>query len=308
MIEKWTHIASALRRQTVVEFAVDVLSASYRHFFNEHGEEAAQMITTAIGLLRESQEKGDDVDGLMKATQYINHHLFRKNDAAFWFNRIHKKYKMETRSEVDFRYIRRHIVGKRVLDFGSNGGYFALELEKNGFDVLTTDVMDFRDPKANRLPFKQMASPTDIPYGADSADTAIVKTVFHHINENDLHIILNQLRNITTRLIVKEDLYGVTPHTPGLQELIVRQPELRRFTELFKEDQYYFLVLNDYIGNALAHGLTDMSFFFDFHTVGEWEKLLVDNGFTVRHVQYYGFEKTKLHNSLQAWIICDRQE
>lgn len=308
MLQNSIQIISALNSPEVAAFTRSVLIASYEHFFPEHKKEAAAMVTSAFEILKNSQKNGDNTGKLKEATLHINKTIFHKDDPEFWFNRDHKHYKINIRSQEDYRCIEQFIKGKRILDFGSNGGYFALELEKHGYEVMTTDVLDYRDPKAKHLPFRKMATATDIPYEENTADTAVVKTVLHHIDNNNLPKILKNLMKIAGRLIIKEDLYGVNRETQGISPLLALQPELRKFIELSRDDQYLFLVLIDFFGNTVAHGLTEMNLSFDFKTLEEWIRLFAANNLTVKFVKFYGFEKTKLHNSLQVWIVCDRIE
>lgn len=298
-------IMSALRNRKAVGFAKSVLTASYGHFFAQHRLEAERMIGEAFRILLANLDSGEST--FREAVRTVNGTVFHKKDPSFWFNDLHKYYKTHTRSQVDYRCISPFISGKKVLDFGSNGGYFALELEKHGFEVITTDVMDYRDESAKHLPFRKMESATRIPYADDAADTAIVKTVFHHIDQADLEKVMEELRRVAKRIIVKEDIYGVDAQTPGIAALLEGQPELKQYLELTEEDQYHFLVLIDFFGNIVAHGLVDMHLAFNFHRIASWEEYFREHGYRIQSVRFYGFEKTKLHNSLQAWIICDRE-
>ena len=73
-----------------------------------------------------------------------------------------------------------------MLDYGCGSGYLAAGLLAGGYEVFTTDVLDYRYEEARRLPFAQMASPTDIPYPDNSVDVALVQAVLHHIDSDDL--------------------------------------------------------------------------------------------------------------------------
>ncbi len=299
-------IISALSNRTAVGFVKSVLKSSYGHFFAGHRQEAQRMVEEAFRILLSSLDSGNRVEGLRQAVVKVNGTVFRKGEPSFWFNILHRHYKTHTRSLVDYRCISPFISGKKVLDFGSNGGYFALELEKHGYEVITTDVMDYRDASAKHLPFRKMDSSTVIPYENNAADTAIVKTVFHHIDPSDMEKIMGELNRVAARIIVKEDMYGVDAATPGIAPLLGSQPELRQYVQLSAEDQYDFLVLIDFFGNIVAHGLIDMHLAFNFHRIGSWKEYFGSHGYKVQNVQFYGFENTKLHNSLQAWIVCDR--
>ena len=168
------------------------------------------MVDLAFQLLVENQNKKKSISGLTKTASLIGRTIFHVHDPTFWFGMMEQNYSQHVRVLNDFSAIEPFIIGKRVLDFGSNGGYFALELSRGGYDVSMTDVLDSRVPDVRHLPFHKMSSPTDIPYRANSFDTVVIKTVLHHINVENMPQVLKKIRNISSRLIIEEDVFDVS--------------------------------------------------------------------------------------------------
>src|SRR5258708_35284644 len=133
------------------------------------------MVNHAFDRLSRSQRDGVDPNQLVNVTSALLEDTFRKSDPSFWFNRIYHQYKTQTKPEIDFQQLKKLLPGKRVLDYGCGSGYLAARLAKGGYNVFTTDVLDYRYAEARRLPFVQMAGPTDIPDADDSADVAAVQ-------------------------------------------------------------------------------------------------------------------------------------
>ncbi len=295
----------ALQNDIATMFVQDSLCKSYSYFFPLNEKEVKNMINRAFSLLIEAGKK-DNSELLSNVIKKIHKEIFLNKDQKFWFSLLYRNYKISTRSKVDFDIISPHIQGS-VLDFGSNGGYYALELLRNGFRVQTTDILDYRDKSAKHIPFIQMKKPGVIPFTKNSFDTTIVKTVFHHIDDNNLIDVLKSLHSISKRLIIKEDIYGVTEDNFLQEEILENDLMLKKYLEIGSVNQYDVLVLVDFFGNIIAHGVDNMSLPFNFKTLEEWKVLLSSVGYKITKIRWYGFEKTKLHQNLQAWFICERK-
>lgn len=297
-------IYKSLKDPAVVSFVRETLLASYSSLFPLYEKEIAEKVKQAFLLL----EKSVKTKQLLAATKKIHEEIFENNKKNSWFSVLYRNYKIQTRSQVDYKKVSGYIKGK-VLDFGSNGGYYALYLQKQGFDVSTTDVLDCRDISAKKLPFIKMNKPNEIPADFRSFDTTVIKTVFHHIEDKNLISILGSLKGISKRLIIKEDIFGVTADDFLESGLLEKDAFLTKYIDLGKEKQFLALVLVDFFGNILAHGIDDMDLPFNFKTLNEWKTLLSSVGFKTTKVIWYGFDvKTKLHQNLQAWLICERQD
>jgi SAM-dependent methyltransferase len=299
-------VGAVLRNSAVVEFVRNSVQAGYRECFGEESDRACGMAKEALAKLAQSQQDGIDTVGLERVSSELLKETFRKKDVSFWFNRVYHRYKTETKPEMDFQQLQKLLPGKRVLDYGCGSGYFAARLAKGGYKVFTTDVLDYRYEEARRLPFIQMASATDIAYPDDSVDVALAQVVLHHINPNDLPLVLQRLRKIARFLLIKEDTYGLPQNTEGLAEVLKAQPLLRSFVGMSVDEQRQALTLIDFFANGIAQGLPEMDMPFEFKTVGEWEDVLRRNGFRVSRTVLAGFEPGRMHKSCHVWLRCER--
>jgi hypothetical protein len=177
---------------------------------------------------------------------------------------------------------------------------------KGGYEVFTTDVLDYRYAEARHLPFVQMTSATDIAYPDDSVDVAVVLAVLHHINPDDLPRVIQRLRKIARYALIKEDTYGLPEQTEGLNENLATQPLLRAFVAMTLDAQKQVLALIDFFANAIAQGLPEMNMPFEFKTLPAWEQVLLQNGFQVSRSLVAGFEPGLMHKSCHLWLVCER--
>ena len=299
-------VADALQNQTVVEFVCATVKAGYREFYGAESDRVCGMVEKSFDELASSQRDGVNTEKLVAVTSDLLEHTFRKADSSFWFNRIYHQYKIQTKPETDFQQLQKLLPGKRVLDYGCGSGYFAARLARGGYDVFTTDVLDYRYQEAQRLPFVRMASATDIPYPDDSVDVAVVQAVLHHIDPDDLPLVIRRLRKIAKYALIKEDTYGVPDQIEGLTEKLIAQPLLATFVGLPLEVQHQVLVLIDFFSNAIAQGLPEMNMPFEFKTVTEWQEVLLSNGFRVNRTVLAGFEPGRMHKSCHVWLVCER--
>ena len=155
-------VAEALRVPTVVDFVRASVKAGYLEFFGDYSAEVCRMVDHAFDELSNSQSDAVEPDRLVEATSALLHDTFRKSDPSFWFNRIYHHYKTQLKPEADFQRLQKLLPGEKILDYGCGSGYLDVRLERGGYKVFTTDVLDYRYPEARHLPFVQMASATDI--------------------------------------------------------------------------------------------------------------------------------------------------
>ncbi|OBA59939.1 hypothetical protein A5647_15800 [Mycobacterium sp. 1100029.7] len=231
--------------------------------------------------------------------------FFTADGDGSWFSEGYSAYKSQRKPVQDFNNLADAINGSTVLDFGSGRGHLSALIARAGFDCYTTDVMDYRGPDAGHLPFRQMASPVDVPYADDMFDSAIVKTVLHHVDAPDLIPLLTNLRRVARRLIIEEDTYAVP--TPSLGA-VAKQTELIEFNKLKESDQYQVLVLIDFFGNAVAQGLVDMNFGCQFKRVSDWHSIFNSLGLRVVDTDVVGFRPGNVHKACQVRFVVDRQE
>jgi len=233
---------------------------------------------------------------------------FRKSDPSFWFNRIYHHYKTQIKPEADFQRLQNLLPGRKVLDYGCGSGYLSARLAKGGYEVFTTDVLDYRYAEARHLPFVQMTSSTDISYPDDSVDVAVALAVLHHINPDDLPRVIQRLRKIARYALIKEDTFGLPEKIEGLAESLKTQPLLRSFVAMTAGVQQQVLALIDFFANAIAQGLPEMNMPFEFKTVTAWQQVLLQNGFRLNQSLVAGFEPGLMHKSCHVWMVCERTE
>jgi SAM-dependent methyltransferase len=300
-------ICDALQNEAAVIFARAAVKAGYEEFFPDYAEQVDEMVDTAFDQLVESQQGMNTPQQLSKVMYDLLNKTFKKSDSGFWFNRIYHHYKTKIKPEADFYQLRGMIHGLRVLDYGCGSGYLAARLARGGYQVVTTDVLDYRYEEARHLPFVQMLSPTEIDYPDNSIDTALVQAVLHHIDANDLPLVIQKLSKLATHLLIKEDTYDLPPGLPGLANTLSIQPLLQDFVELSKMTQYEVLILVDFYANAIAQGIPEMNMPFGFKSIQEWAKLLNANGMKVTDVILAGFEPGRMHKSCHVWLVCERK-
>jgi 2-polyprenyl-3-methyl-5-hydroxy-6-metoxy-1,4-benzoquinol methylase len=164
----------ALQNKVALDFVRASVKAGYHEFFPAAVEQVNSLVDRAFDQLAQSQQGAIDPSKLIAMTSTLLAHTFRKDDKSFWFNDAYHRYKTQIKPETDFRQLAGLITASRVLDYGCGSGYLAARLARGGYEVFTTDVLDYRYDEAKHLPFRPMTSPTDIPYPDDSIDTALV--------------------------------------------------------------------------------------------------------------------------------------
>ncbi|MGH9538900.1 MAG: class I SAM-dependent methyltransferase [Terriglobales bacterium] len=299
-------VAETLRNPAVTQFVIASVETGYREFFDGQNDQVCRMVESAFESLAQSQRDGIDIARLFGVTSDLLQHSFRKADPSFWFNQVYHRYKTQIKPETDFQQLQKLLPGKRVLDYGCGSGYLAARLSQGGYEVFTTDVLDYRYQEARRLPFVQMAAATDIPYPDNSVDVALVQAVLHHINPEDLPGVIRRLGKIANHVLIKEDTYGLPAHVAGLEETLKSQPLLRTFVGMPLAVQHQVLVLIDFFSNAIAQGIPEMNMPFEFKTVPEWHQVLVKNGLKVNKTVLAGFEPGRMHKSCHVWLVCER--
>lgn len=302
-------LRDALLSEAPLNFFIKAIKLSYVEFYHEHATELNNMIDQSVSLLRDSQKDGESVEKLYQAVERAKSECFKKGDNLYWFNSAYAKYKVDIRPKKDLKLIGEFIKGKKILDLGSGGGYLAMELTKRGFDVTMTDVLDYRVPQALSIPFKKMESPSTIPFPTDYFDCIIVKTVLHHVDEENIPKLISEIARVARRVIVEEDTYCLEESMPQLADMQKEQPLLKEFCGMSCEDQKKSLALLDYFANAIALGslgVPEINFTFQFKPVEEWKKLFGVQKLILKHTKLFGFSEGKMHKNCQVWMIYDR--
>ena len=295
-----------LRNSEVVNFVRTVIKTGYAAYFKDHAIDINNMVDDTLDRLTQSQQPSTNPDALCEVISQCLSDTFKKHDDTFWFNSIYHHYKTIIKPETDFQQLQDVITGRRVLDYGCGSGYLSVRLARGGYEVHGTDVLDYRYPEAQNIPFTKMDSPTDLNYSEDSIDTALVQAVLHHIDSNQLPLVIQQLARIAKYVVIKEDTYDLPPTLPGLSTVLKQQPLLQSFTEMATQTQFQVLLLIDFYANAIAQGIPEMHMPFAFRTVNEWIAILKENGLSVTRTIVSGFEPGRMHQTCHVWFVCER--
>ena len=287
----------------VFAFSKKVLTESYAECVPGHEKEMYQLMDEAFNCLENAK---DDEQQFNRALSHLVKDLFRKGEPEFWFNRIYNNYKRKFKPERRYSNLQPWLVGRKVLDLGSGDGLTSRVLDRNGYQVYLTDVLDYRAPEARQYPFVRMENPEALPYRDIQFDTGIVLAVLHHMEEKDLLPVISDLHSLCARLIVEEDCYLVTDTVkPELEHILMKDHYLRDFMKLSIEDQLRYLMFVDFFANAITQGILEMDLPFNFRTVEEWQLLFENQGFQVVETLLLGFQEGFFNRSCHTWFILD---
>jgi 2-polyprenyl-3-methyl-5-hydroxy-6-metoxy-1,4-benzoquinol methylase len=293
-------LCKSLINTQALSFVQYLIKKSYKDFFPDNVPEVNTMVDQAFQLLTNSQRQ-PGLESLIEAVRQIHRTIFIQ-DPDHWFYKIHKNYKAHIRPKEDFKKISAFIDGRSILDIGAGAGYFASELKHHGYDVTAMDVLDYRSGSARDIKFIRMNTATELSVDGQF-DTAFLKTVLHHIRYDDIPILLANIRKSAKRLIIEEDVFGLTNRDTS--SVIYLQHDLDFFCTLSQSDQRDVLILMDFFGNIIVYSIDEMALPFQFKTLREWEELLPELGWNVTKKIIVGFDTTRIHRPCQAWLICD---
>ena len=292
-----------LANDVIFDFARRIITESYLECVPaQRREEMQAMLAAAFDLLARARA---DEAALRAAIQRLTHEVFRKSDPDFWFSRVYADYKRNFKPQRRFQRLQPWLIGHRVLDLGCGNGLLARLLSQQGYEVALTDVMDYRDPAAQSLPFRPMTDARRIPYPDDSFDTVIAMTVLHHVAPADLEALCAELRRVGRRVVIEEDSYDLPADLPASDERLADAEQLRAFRALPAADQLRYTMFLDYFANALAQGLLEMDFPFDFKSVRTWQRFFVEAGFEVQETILRGFQRGQFHRNCHVWFILE---
>jgi SAM-dependent methyltransferase len=298
-------LSQALNDPSAVEFTRGLISKNYAEYFTGHEQAASQIVDHAFDLLIQSQAEKADSDKLDTAVAAILRDGVKKEDRSFWYNRLYNYYKSTIKPKAEFEKYQPYIQGTKVLDFGSGKGYLAQLLTWSGYEVIGTDIEDYRAANLLEIPFIKMTSPKTIPLPSRSIDTALVITVLHHIDKKLLSSILKELARISKRVIIVEDitLEGVNQKTVPSE--LLGQHQYQLFKSLSTTSQSNANILTDFFGNVVSQGITNMNLPFQFRTIPEWKLVLEDNNFHVKETNLLGFSNKYIHGFFKALFVCE---
>ncbi len=287
---------------SVVSFAQRVITQSYVECAPGQEDAMRDLLgQTFAALAGASHDEGTFQAALTRVTTEI----FRKPEPDFWFNRLYRDYKQHFKPADRFRQLRELLVGESVLDLGCGNGLTSANVHQHGYQPFLTDVLDYRDPRAQDLPFAPMTNPHLIPYPGQHFDTGLVFAVLHHVAAADLVPLLGELRRACGRVIVEEDTYQLPLTEAETLGALERDPMLREFVALPAEDQLRYLMFVDYFANAITQGLPQMEMPFNFKPVDEWLELFKTQGWQVCRALIKGFQPNYFNRSCHVWFVLD---
>ena len=266
-----------LNKETVFSLFKEITLNNYIDCSPGYEHEIIDLLKTTYEKLNGSKS---DEKRLEESVKYLVDKIFKKNDHNFWFNQIYKNYKRNIKPQKRYSFTKNLIKGNRVLDVGCGDGLFSCELKKNNYQVFMTDILDYRDNEAKQIPFKKMGDCVNIlPFPDKFVDTTILFSVLHHIDEDKLSGMLNELKRVSSRIIIEENCFNLSSNDniDSFGEVLKEDIQLQRFLSLSKEDQFSYLMLSDYFSNSIGQGIIDMNFPFEFKTISEWKSIFNNN-------------------------------
>lgn len=297
------------RDPQVTSFVKSILDRNYHRFFKSNQEQASQLITETFGILEEAAEKDSGLLNIFeKAVEKVVFDVFHADEKDFWFHDRYNYYKSVVKPESMLQLLEPRLEGKRILDFGTGRGFFAKLVSLRGYEVCTTDVIDQLSEDVADLEFRLMPDEVTIPYETGEFDTVIIKTVLHHIDKNNLELILQELNRVGSKLVIIEDV----PFCNGIIHSISdkvdadNDPLMHEFLfDLDWEQKLDACKIIDYYGNALAQGLYYINFPFNFQTLAGWKLLAEKAGLEFTEHYPIGFFERGLHTYFQTVLVLN---
>jgi SAM-dependent methyltransferase len=293
-----------VRRPKVFSFAQHNIIEGYVDCVPEHAAAMRALLEEAFVLLERGSEDGERFRQSLSA---IYERVFHKDEPGFWFNRVYRDYKREYKPGRRFKELQPLLLGERILDLGCGNGLTSLTLQQHGYQVFLTDVLDYRDARARHLAFQPMTDAGTIPFSGERFDTAVIFAVLHHVQEENIIAILQNLHTICRRVIIEEDTYQVPEHLPGLKKVLEKDRYLKAFMHLDPADQLGLLMFMDYFANTLTQGITAMHIPFNFKTVKAWQHMFAEYGFSVQKTIVKGFQPKLFNRSCHVWFVLDAE-
>jgi ubiquinone/menaquinone biosynthesis C-methylase UbiE len=291
-----------------VDFLRRILKRNYSRFFTDHKEEAEQLVDDIFDILQEATNTNGDVLATFNdATEKIIEDLFHGHDPNHWYAQGYKHYKSVVKPKTFLDILEPHLVGPRILDFGTGRGYLAKLLISKGYKVGLTDVIDQLPNDCDNLDFRLMQDELSIPFENDQFDTVIVKTVLHHIEKENMKAIFTELKRVSKRLVIVEDLPFADDYiAKEINNGRIKDDLIKEFLyDLTQEQRLIICKIMDYFGNVLAQGLYYLNFPFNFHTKKGWENLGKEAELSIVDTASIAFQEVGLHTFFQTILVFE---
>ncbi|CAG1020948.1 hypothetical protein DOJK_00670 [Patescibacteria group bacterium] len=290
-------------REDIFNFVLRMRLRNYESCSESERKEINSIFTTGIEILRNSLTKSEEE--FDEAVQFVVSKVFKKEDPTFWFNNFTHQYRSEVKIQMEYDKIKPYLVGNKIVDIGSGSGRLAAKFAENDYEVYTADIIDYRADIAKDLPFALIDDNSKIAYGDKIADNSLVILSFHHMDNKTFESTIAELKRISNRIIVKEDVFGIPMDNKQFKEIVDLDPLLQEFCKFSLQDQFMILMLSDYVSNVFIHGRTDMSFAFEFKSIPEWRKIFNSDGLKLVDEYLVGFKRGKFSGSCHAYFVVD---
>lgn len=291
-----------------VNFLRKILKRNYSRFFTDHKEEAEQIIDDTFDILQEAAKtEGNAIAAFNDSSGKIIENIFHCYDADHWYTQGYKYYKSVVKPKTFLKILEPHLVGPRILDFGTGKGYLAKLLISKGYQTGLTDVIDQLPPDLSHLDFRLMPDEVTIPFDSDQFDTVIVKTVLHHIQKENMNRIFLELKRVAKRLVIVEDLPFADDYIANaFKSDAIKDDLIKEFLyELTQDQRLIICKIMDYFGNVLAQGLYYLNFPFNFHTRRGWKKMGKEAGLSIVDTSSIAFLDVGLHTFFQTILVFE---
>lgn len=282
----------------VLDFAEKVIIRSYVECATGFEREMEDSLKIIFSTLARASVAWD----FEKALNALGTEVLHRGEPDFWFNVVYSRYKRDFKPGDRFGKLREWLSGNTILDVGCGNGLTSYALNQQGYEVCLTDVLDYRDERALKLPFEAMLDPRTLPFTGKQFDTGLLFAILHHVGPGDLLLLLDCVRQRCARVIVEEDCYDVPDN---LVKTVPGDSMMQEFSAFQSEDQLRILKFIDYFANAITQGLPQMHMPFSFKSVREWERLFHARGFRLIQTVLKGFQAHYFNRSCHVWFILD---
>lgn len=192
-------------REDIFNFVLQMRLRNYESCSESERKEINSIFTTGMETLRSSLTKSEEK--FDEAVQFVVSKVFKKEDPTFWFNNFTHQYRSEVKIQMEYDKIKPYLVGNKIVDIGSGSGRLAAKFAENDYEVYTADIIDYRADIAKDLPFALIDDNSKIAYGDKIADNSLVILSFHHMDNKTFESTIVELKRISNRIIVKEDVF-----------------------------------------------------------------------------------------------------
>jgi len=177
-------ILCALKDEKVHDFVENLLATGYARYGIP--KEIPKKIIRAL-------EKSKNSSSAIKRARKIPE--FKNGESIFWKGRKNYDARKARHREV-FRFIKKWLKGKTVLEIGCGTGDLGLIVSKQRAieKFVGTDVRPLEKTSFTKIEFKKQQTGTKIPIANRSADTILLIDMLHHVSESNQKKLLAEIK------------------------------------------------------------------------------------------------------------------